>query len=167
MKKLLVIAGVLLSSVSYGQDKTNQKVIYTIGGVSGFTTNRLNPSMIYGGWVNFGKVGIEFKRGMTLGDEDATNFINGKTYTISSSFRNLGVFVPMFNINNNKNANVFVSAGGQFVDDITTTGNRKYQKPYVGVGIDFYFGEDKKGMIRTECQISKISTIGLGVGYKF
>jgi hypothetical protein len=62
---------------------------------------------------------------------------------------------------------VFVSAGGQFVDDITTTGNKKYQKPYVGVGVDFSFGPDNRATIRTEYQISKISTIGLGVGYKF
>jgi hypothetical protein len=169
MKKLLVIAGVLLSFVSYGQDKTNQKLIYSIGGVSGFTTNSLNPSMIFGGWVNFGKVGIEFKRGMTLGDEYVIDFVNGnpKAYTISSSFRNLGVFVPIFNIKNNKDANVFVSAGGQFVEDITTTGNKKSQKPYIGVGIDFSFGFDNRATVRTEYQISKISTIGMGIGYKF
>jgi len=167
MKKLLVIAGVLLSCVSYGQDKTNRKPIYAIGGVSGFTTNSQNPSMIFGGWVNFGKVGIEFKRGMTMGDEDFTNLITTNTHTISSTFRNLGVFVPIFNINNNKDANVFVSAGGQFVEDITTTGNKKYQKPYVGFGIDFSFGPDNRAVVRTEYQISKISTVGLGVGYKF
>jgi hypothetical protein len=169
MKKLLVIAALLLSFVSYGQDKTNHKLLYKIGGVSGFTTNSLNPSMIFGGWVDFGKVGIEFKRGMTLGDEDATNFINGNTntYTLSSSFRNVGVFVPLFNIRNNKDAIVFASAGGQFVEDITTTGNKRYQKPYVGFGIDFLFGYEDRAVIRAEYQISRISTVGMGVGYKF
>ena len=167
MKKLLVIVGVLLSYVSYGQDKTNRKPIYTIGGVSGFTTNSQNPSMIFGGWINFGKIGIEFKRGMTLGDEDFTNLTSTNTHTISSTFRNIGAFVPLFNISHHRDATVFVSAGGQFVEDITTTGNKKYQKPYVGVGIDFSFGPDNRAIIRTEYQISKISTVGMGIGYKF
>ena len=167
MKKLLVIAGVLLSCVSYGQDKTNRKPIYTIGGVSGFTTNSQNPSMIFGGWINFGKIGIEFKRGMTLGDEDFTNLTTTNTHTISSTFRNIGAFVPLFNISRHRDATLFVSMGGQFADDITTKGNKKSHNPYAGFGIDFSLGPDNRATIRTEYQISKISTVGLGVGYKF
>ena len=167
MKKLLVIAGVLLSSLSYGQDKHNHKLIHTIGGVSGFTTNSQNPSMIFGGWVDFGKVGIEFKRGMTLGDEDFTNLTNTNTHTISSTFRNLGIFVPLFSISRHRDATVFVSMGGQLTDNITTKGNKKSNSPYGGFGIDFSFGPDNRAIIRTEYQISKISTVGMGVGYKF
>ena len=169
MKKLLLITALLLSVSLYGQDKTNQKLIYTIGGVSGFTTNSQNPSMIFGGWVNFGKIGIEVKQGMIINDDVPINYNNGKieTFTASSSFRNLGIFVPIFNISKHKDATVFVSMGGQFADDITTSGNKKSHNPYAGFGIDFSFGPDNKAIIRTEYQISKISTIGIGFGYKF
>jgi|LakMenEpi03Aug12_release.lakeMendotaPanAssembly.Ray.scaffolds.fasta_scaffold06996_32 hypothetical protein len=167
MKKLLLISALLLSVSLYGQEKNNHKLIYAIGGVSGFTTNSQNPSMIFGGWVDFGKIGIEFKRGMTLGDEDFTNLTNTNTHTISSTFRNLGVFVPLFNISRHRDATVFVSMGGQFADDITTKGNKKSHNPYAGFGIDFSFGPDNRAIIRTEYQISKISTVGMGVGYKF
>jgi hypothetical protein len=57
--------------------------------------------------------------------------------------------------------------GGQFADDITTKGNKKSHNPYAGFGIDFSFGPDNRAIIRTEYQISKISTVGMGVGYKF
>jgi len=167
MKKLLLIAAVLLSVSLYGQDRRNQKLIYTIGGVSGFTTNSQNPSMIFGGWVDFGKVGFEFKRGMTLGDEDFTNLTSTNTHTISSSFRNVGIFVPLFNISRYRDAVMFVSMGGQFADDITTKGNTKSHNPYAGFGIDFSFGPDDKAVVRAEYQISKISTVGMGIGYKF
>lgn len=167
MKKLLLISALLLSVSLYGQNRHNQKLIYTIGGMSGFTTNSPNPSMIFGGWVDFGKVGFEFKRGMTLGDEDFTNLTAGNTYTISSSFRNVGIFVPLFNISRYRDAIAFVSMGGQFSDDITTKGNTKSNSPYAGFGIDFSFGPDDKAVVRAEYQISKISTVGMGIGYKF
>ena len=170
MKKLLVlIAGVLLSVSSYGQSEFNYKPIHpTIGGLSGFTiTNGL--SVNYGGWVDFGKIGIEFRRGAEASNENPTNFINGKasTYTAGSSFTNLGIFITPFTLDKNEVVNIFVSAGAQFVEDITTSGIKKSQNPYAGFGIDFSFGYDNRAVVRTEVQFSKISTIGMGLGYKF
>jgi hypothetical protein len=57
--------------------------------------------------------------------------------------------------------------GGQLADNITTKGSKKSNNPYAGFGIDFSFGPDNRAIIRTEYQISKISTFGMGVGYKF
>ncbi len=151
MKKLLVIAGVLLSCVSYGQDKKSFHP--TIGLLGGFTTKELNPSMMGGAWVKFKKVGIEFKRGGLRDDDNVS----------TGTFNNFGMFLPIFNIRNNKDANVFLSTGAQFVEN----DGKKSKKPYVGVGIDFSFGPDNKAVVRTEYQISKISTVGMGIGYKF
>ena len=169
MKKLLVlIAGVLLSVSSYGQSEFDSKSIHpTIGGFSGFRiTNGL--SVNYGGWVDFGKIGIEFNRGVSVGDEDPTSFIKGTTnvYTAGSTFNNLGIFITPFSLGKNGDANIFVSAGAQFVEDITTSGIKKYKNPYAGFGIDFSFGYDNRAVIRTELQFSKISTISMGLGYK-
>jgi len=151
MKKLLVIAGLLLSVASYGQDKKSFHP--TIGLLGGFTSNELNPSMMGGAWAKFKKVGIEFKRGGLRDDDNAS----------VGTFNNFGIFLPIFNIRNNKDANVFLSTGAQFVEN----DGKKSKNPYVGVGIDFSFGLDNRATIRTEYQISKISTVGMGIGYKF
>lgn len=151
MKKLLVIAGVLLSVSSYGQEKKSFHP--TIGLLGGFTSNQLNPSMMGGAWAKFNKIGIEFKRG-GLRDGDDVN---------TGTFNNLGVFLPIFNITKDKDANVFLSTGAQFVEN----DGKKSKNPYMGVGIDFSFGVDKKAVIRTEIQFSKVSTFGIGLGYKF
>ena len=181
MKKLLVlITGVLLSVSSYGQSEFDYKPIHpTIGGLSGFTVGN-SLSINYGGWIDFGRIGIEFRQGAQASNENPTNFINGVTaggnprsnavaeyYTAGSSFTNLGVFIVPFVLDKNETINVFVSAGAQFVEDITTSGIKKSQKPYAGFGVDFNFGYDNRAVIRTEVQFSKISTIGMGLGYKF
>ena len=59
MKKLLVVTGLVLSSMmSYGQDKPKDDYKITLGVTSG-----VYHSTNFGGWISIGKIGVEYTKG--------------------------------------------------------------------------------------------------------
>jgi hypothetical protein len=156
MKKLLVFAMVLVSVVSYGQNKTSLGFMGGIGLNSTISAN-------YGVWVDVGKWGGSFTNGAELSNEDPTDYIYGKVskYTAGSSYYNIGVHRSgLFN-----EESIFLGGGIQRITDISTNGYEKAQTlPYVNLGIkkEIFYGN-----VRAEIVLAKIPSIGIGWGFNF
>lgn len=143
MKKLLVVTGLVLSSMmSYGQDKPKDDYKITLGVTSG-----VYHSTNFGGWISIGKIGVEYTKG------------SGKKELRSTpiDFTNIGV--------NYYFKKIFVGIGAQTV-------NTKYDNgtlPYLSVGSNYYFGNNDLCVVRGVVMTGGkgISTINLGLGVNF
>ena len=185
MKKLLVFSMVLVSFVSYGQnvsssnyyrngtqyaqhinDEVNHNNKITIGGMSGITFGgTLNAN--YGGWVDFGKFGIQYLYGARVSDESSSNYINGRTnsYTAGSTYNNIGAYgiLPKFD---NTEMNIIMGGGIQSSSDITTEGLKSQTSPLFIVGLQTDLGYMKQYTFRVDASLSQIMSINIGFGIK-
>jgi hypothetical protein len=141
-------------------------------GYSMFLGSSSSSNISYGGWIDFGKIGIEYHTSVGItNDLNATDFLSGKSndWTAGGISRSFGVFTK---------ENEFYYGGGiQFVElyglkNVTsgrysyptlTNDNKVY--PYGTIGYIGKLGDLftlKAGLI-----ISAISSVNVGVGYNF
>ena len=163
MKKLLVFSMVLVSFVSYGQDYKEQ---FTIGGMSGVTFGgSLNAN--YGGWIDNGKIGIQYLYGAVVSNNNPYNYINGKSdsYTAGSTYSNIGTYYNCPKIDNSK-INLFFGVGFQLSNDITTEGTKSGSSPLGILGASMDLGYNNQYKLRTDISLSSISSLNFGIGIK-
>ena len=163
MKKLLVFSMLLVSFVSYGQDYKPQ---VTIGGMSGVTFGgSLNAN--YGGWVDFGKFGVQSLYGAVVSNNNPYDYINGKSksYTAGSTYTNIAAYYNGTKFDNTK-INVFFGLGVQLLSDITTEGIKKDNLPLGILGVAMDLGYDNRYTLRTDFSLSSIASLNIGIGIK-
>ena len=168
----------LIFTTYYYINKSNQNDITyskSFGSDIGYTMflGDLNSSNVtYGGWIDFGKIGIEYHTSVGVtNDLGATNFLSGKNneWTAGGISRSIGVFT--------KKNELYYGGGIQFVEifGLKNVISGRYSTPtltnvnkvypygtigYIGnLGNSFTF---KAGLI-----LSMISSINLGIGYNF
>lgn len=173
------LSGDNLSSTNYyyfnnnkQNDITDNKSFGGDVGYSMFLGSSSSCNVSYGGWIDFGKIGVEYHTSVGIANDlNATDFLSGKNsdWTAGGISKSIGVFT--------KENQLYYGGGIQFVEliglknvtsgrysyPIVTNDNKVY--PYGTIGYIGKLGDSftlKAGLI-----LSMISSVNVGVGYNF
>lgn len=178
-----------LSNTNSSKPEYSEKLTRSFGGVVGYSTFMGEISLAsvsYGGYIDFGYVGLEYHSSVSMNMNSADAYINGKTdkYVGGGGTMNLGFFskfkprekgtlylgLGVQSYTEISVKNVVSSYYNQFTrrTEFTTIPSVNEDKkiiPYFTVGTLQKLGENftfKAGLILSEC-----SMINVGVGYNF